>query len=50
MSSLTHFDTSGQAHMVDVGHKEMTRRVATATGYISMQPATFALLQEGSAK
>ena len=50
MSSLTHFDTSGQAHMVDVGHKEMTRRVATATGHISMQPATFALLQEGSAK
>lgn len=47
---LTHFDTAGQAHMVDVGAKDETHRVAVATGCIHMQPATFALVQSGSAK
>ena len=50
MSELTHFDSSGQAHMVDVGSKSETRRIATATGHISMQPYTFAMLMAGSAK
>ena len=50
MSELTHFDSSGQAHMVDVGSKSETRRIATATGHISMQPDTFAMLMAGSAK
>ena len=50
MSELTHFDSSGQAHMVDVGSKSETRRIATATGHISMQPDTFARLMAGSAK
>lgn len=50
MPTLTHFDASGQAHMVDVGHKAETRRVAVATGHITMQPATYALLQSGTSK
>jgi cyclic pyranopterin phosphate synthase len=50
MSQLTHFDTAGQAHMVDVGAKDSTHRVAIATGAITMQPATFALVRDGSAK
>ena len=50
MSKLNHFDESGQAHMVDVGEKPETHRVATAAGRITMQPATFALIVSGSAK
>ncbi|MDN0081173.1 cyclic pyranopterin monophosphate synthase MoaC [Crenobacter sp. SG2305] len=50
MSELTHFDASGQAHMVDVGAKADTARRAVAEGYIRMQPATFALVQSGSHK
>ncbi|HNT37879.1 MAG TPA: cyclic pyranopterin monophosphate synthase MoaC [Rubrivivax sp.] len=49
-SPLTHFDAQGQAHMVDVGAKDATRRVARATGVIRMQPATFALVAAGQAK
>jgi cyclic pyranopterin phosphate synthase len=48
--ALTHFDANGQAHMVDVGAKSETRRVAVAEGRISMAPATFAMIREGSAK
>jgi cyclic pyranopterin phosphate synthase len=47
---LTHFDVRGQAHMVDVGDKAETRRVARACGSIRMRPATLRLIQEGSAK
>jgi cyclic pyranopterin monophosphate synthase len=50
MSSLTHFDTQGQAHMVDVGGKPATRRVAVATGRIEMAPATLAIIESGSAR
>ena len=50
MSRLSHLDSQGQAHMVDVGSKSETRRIATATGHISMQPDTFAMLMAGSAK
>jgi cyclic pyranopterin phosphate synthase len=50
MKPLTHFDAAGQAHMVDVGNKPATHRVAVATGRISMQPATMALVQAGNAK
>ena len=49
-TNLTHFDAAGQAHMVDVGAKHETHRVAVATGCIRMQPATFSLVQSGSAK
>lgn len=48
--TLTHFDSTGQAHMVDVGHKAETARVARAAGSIFMQPATLALIRSGSAK
>lgn len=48
--SLTHFDNSGQAHMVDVGDKPATRRIGIATGKISMLPATLKLIQQGDAK
>ena len=47
---LTHFDAAGQAHMVDVGAKAETSRVARAQGHIRMAPATFALIESGSAK
>ena len=49
-SALTHFDAQGQAHMVDVGDKSETRRVAVARGSISMKPETFAMVKSGSAK
>jgi len=47
---LTHFDDHGQAHMVDVGAKSETHRIAVATGQIRMLPATLALITSGSAK
>ena len=50
MSELNHFDEGGKAHMVDVGAKAETQRVAMATGSISMQPATFELIASGGAK
>ena len=50
MSELTHFDNSGQAHMVDVGDKSETHRIARAAGRIRMLPATLALIQQGDAK
>lgn len=49
-SPLTHFDAAGQAHMVDVGAKGETARVARAGGSIRMQPATFDLIVGGNAK
>jgi len=49
-SPLTHFDAQGQAHMVDVAGKDVTHRVARATGVIRMQAATLALIAQGSAK
>ncbi|WP_326543824.1 cyclic pyranopterin monophosphate synthase, partial [Pseudorhodoferax sp.] len=48
-SPLTHFDNAGQAHMVDVGGKEPTQRVARAEGCIRMQPATLDLVRRGQA-
>lgn len=50
MSTLTHFDAQGQAHMVDVGGKTSTHRVAIAAGRIEMLPATLALIESGTAK
>jgi cyclic pyranopterin phosphate synthase len=47
---LTHFNESGQAHMVDVGEKRETHRIAIATGTIRMKPETLAIIQSGSAK
>ena len=49
-SHLTHFDAQGQAHMVDVATKASTHRIAVAQGRITMLPATFALIEAGTAK
>ncbi|RYZ11510.1 MAG: cyclic pyranopterin monophosphate synthase MoaC [Comamonadaceae bacterium] len=48
-SGLTHFDRRGQAHMVDVGGKSATRRVAVAAGRIEMLAGTLALIENGNA-
>jgi cyclic pyranopterin monophosphate synthase len=47
---LTHFDARGAAHMVDVGEKASTQRVAIASGRIRMRPATLRLVAAGKAK
>ena len=49
-SPLTHFDAQGQAHMVDVGAKAATRRVAVASGHIQMLPETLSLIAQGHAR
>lgn len=47
---LTHFDATGQAHMVDVGAKQETHRIAVASGSIRMKSETLAIILAGSAK
>ncbi len=47
---LTHIDASGEAHMVDVGDKAETIRVAVAEGFVKMKPETLALIRDGNAK
>ena len=49
MGEFTHFDSAGQAHMVDVAAKQDTHRVAIATGRIVMRPETLQKIREGSA-
>ena len=49
-SGLTHFDAEGQAHMVDVGAKPATHRIAIAQGRIVMMPPTLSLILAGNAK
>jgi cyclic pyranopterin monophosphate synthase len=48
--ALTHFDAQGAAHMVDVGAKDESLRVARASGRIVMQPETLALVRAGTAR
>jgi len=50
MSTLTHFDAHGQAHMVDVAAKSNTHRIAIAQGRIEMLASTLALIESGTAK
>ena len=50
MTQFTHFNASGQAHMVDVGAKAETHRVAIASGKIHMKADTLALILQGNAK
>lgn len=45
--SLTHIDDNGAARMVDVGEKEVTRRLASAQAIVSMQPETLSLILSG---
>ena len=49
-NKLTHLDDSGRAHMVDVGHKPDTVRVAIATGQVLMQATTLKLIEKGALK
>ena len=49
-TDLTHFDDQGHAHMVDVGAKPVTDRIATAEGRIVMTAATLGLITQGRAK
>ena len=46
-SNLTHFNNAGEAHMVDVGDKAVTQRVAVAEGKITMLPGTLQLIVSG---
>lgn len=50
MSQFSHFDKRGQAHMVDVGAKPETQRMARASGSIYMQAQTLQLILQGDAK
>jgi cyclic pyranopterin phosphate synthase len=50
MNKLTHFDASGQAHMVNVGDKPNTHRIAIASGNITMLPETFKMIEAGTHK
>ena len=50
MNKLTHFDDSGQAHMVNVGDKPSTHRIAIAIGKITMLPETFKMVEDGNHK
>lgn len=50
MPALTHFNATGDAHMVDVGDKSETKRIAVARGSIRMLPGTFGLIRDGRAK
>lgn len=49
-SKLTHFNAAGDAHMVDVGDKDFTARVAITEGFISLQSATLELILQGGHK
>jgi cyclic pyranopterin phosphate synthase len=50
MNQLSHLDKHGRAHMVDVGGKLDTERVAVAKGEVLMRPETLALIREGAIK
>ena len=50
MSQLTHFNTAGEAHMVDVGEKAQTQRIAVAEGRIAMHAETLQLIEQGGHK
>lgn len=49
-AELTHFNAQGQAHMVDVGEKQITHRIAVAEGRIAMQAATLNKILQGDNK
>lgn len=50
MADFTHFDTEGNAHMVDVSAKDETERVAVAGGSVLMQPDTLRMILDGGVK
>ncbi|MEC8691258.1 MAG: cyclic pyranopterin monophosphate synthase MoaC [Verrucomicrobiota bacterium] len=50
MSKLSHINDNGEASMVDVGEKEFVNRVATASGFIRLNPATLDLIYDNGIK
>ena len=50
MVDLTHFNSTGEVHMVDVGGKAISRRTAVTEGRIQMLPETLRLIQQGGHK
>ncbi|HVU10309.1 MAG TPA: cyclic pyranopterin monophosphate synthase MoaC [Phototrophicaceae bacterium] len=50
MSQLSHLDEQGSAHMVDVGGKPDSERVAFAAGTVWMEAETLRLIREGALK
>lgn len=48
--TLTHLNERGEASMVDVSDKDVTERTAIAEGFVSMEPETLALIEQGTAK
>ncbi len=50
MTKLTHFNGEGEAHMVNVGDKTSSHRVAIAEGQINMLAETLTLISEGNHK
>ena len=50
MKNLTHIDQTGKAHMVDLGAKDDTERIATAHGEVKMKKATYDLIAKGNMK
>jgi len=50
MADLTHFNQAGEAHMVDVGDKSVTKRTAVAEGQIIMLDKTLDLIKQGNHK
>ena len=50
MAELSHINEKGEANMVDVSDKDVTERLARASGFISMSPSTLNLILEGKAE
>ena len=50
MAEFTHFDSDGNAHMVDVGSKPSTARCAIVKGHVKMAPSTLQMILDGTAK
>ena len=50
MAEFTHFDSDGNAHMVDVGNKPATARCAIVKGHVKMAPSTLQMIIDGTAK
>ena len=50
MAEFTHFDTDGNAQMVDVGSKADTDRIAIVRGHVTMKPETLAMITNGTGK
>ena len=50
MAVFTHFDSDGNAHMVDIGSKPATARCAIVKGHVKMAPSTLQMIINGTAK